>query len=62
MWDESIAGRGGNEMASCFINYVNALNPAVINLIECGAITVPPKTVIFKWSCDTYTLLLLIHI
>ncbi|KAF2888415.1 hypothetical protein ILUMI_17758, partial [Ignelater luminosus] len=30
MWDESIAGRGGNEMASCMLKYISSLNDSRI--------------------------------
>lgn len=33
MWDESIAGRGGNEMASCMLRYILSLNDKVQQVI-----------------------------
>jgi hypothetical protein len=34
VWDESIAARGGNEMASCLLKYINLnVNESVENLV-----------------------------
>lgn len=33
VWDESIAGRGGNEMASCLLRYILTLDESVQNII-----------------------------
>ncbi|CAG9762289.1 unnamed protein product [Ceutorhynchus assimilis] len=33
VWDESIAGRGGNEMASCLLRYILTLDESVENII-----------------------------
>ncbi|KAJ8971358.1 hypothetical protein NQ314_000739 [Rhamnusium bicolor] len=33
MWDETIAGRGGPEMASCMIKYILSLNDDIENII-----------------------------
>lgn len=33
MWDESIAGRGGNEMASCLVQYINSLPKTITSII-----------------------------
>ncbi|CAH1106568.1 unnamed protein product [Psylliodes chrysocephalus] len=30
IWDESIAGRGGNEMASCLMSYINSISKTIL--------------------------------
>ncbi|CAH1223091.1 unnamed protein product [Diabrotica balteata] len=33
MWDESIAGRGGNEMASCLVQYIHSLPQSTTSVV-----------------------------
>lgn len=33
MWDESIAGRGGNEMASCLVQYIGSLPESTTSIV-----------------------------